>query len=215
MKTPAPSSQLPALAVALVIGVIGALPSVALADWPMYGHDPQHTSYNPDESLIGPRNVAQVVPRWQVVVGSIDNPSSSTPSVAHGRVYVGSSVLSGPNFFAFQATTGAPAWSADLGYLASCEKVGIGSTAAISGTVLAVGGGDGAYYGLDAQTGARLWREPLDVGSSGFAWASPVLASGRAYLGASSYCDNPTVRGEIRAVLVQCQDRRFELQVVQ
>ena len=63
-------------------------------DWPMYGHDPQHTGYNPDESLIGPRNVAQVVPRWRVLVGSIDNPSSSTPSVAHGRVYVGSSVPS-------------------------------------------------------------------------------------------------------------------------
>ena len=104
-------------------------------DWPMYGHDPQHTGYNPDESLIGPRNVAQVVPRWQVAVGSSDNPSSSTPSVAHGLVYVGSSVPSGPNFFAFEATTGAPAWSADLHYMASCEKVGIGSTAAISGTL--------------------------------------------------------------------------------
>ena len=169
-------------------------------DWPMYGHDPQHTGYNPDESLIGPRNVGQVVPRWQVAVGSSDYPSSSTPSVAHGRVYLGSSVPAGPNFFAFEATTGAPAWSADLGYLVSCEKVGIGSTAAISGTVLAVGGGDGAYYGLDAQTGASLWREPLDVGPSGFAWESPLLARGRAYLGTASYCDNPTVRGEIRAV---------------
>src|SRR5438046_1274972 len=106
-------------------------------DWPMYGRDPQHTGYNPAETLIGPRNVAQVVPRWQVVVGSITNPSSSTPSVAHGRVYVGSSLPSGPNFFAFEATTGAPAWSADLGYRASCEKVGIGSTAAISGTAMA------------------------------------------------------------------------------
>ena len=169
-------------------------------DWPMYGRDPQHTSYNPDESLIGQDNVGQLVSRWQVFLGSNGEPSSSTPSVSGGRVYVGSSVATGPNFFAFEAKTGAPAWSADLGYKADCENVGIGSTSAISGTALVVGGGDDAYYGLHAETGARLWREPLDVGHSGFAWESPLLAYGRAYLGVASYCDNPPVRGELRAV---------------
>ena len=120
--------------------------------------------------------------------------------MAGGRVYVGSSAPTGPNFFAFDAQTGAPAWSANLGYKADCENVGIGSTAANSGTVLAVGGGDEAYYGLNAQTGASLWREPLNVGSSGFAWVSPLLVGDRAYLGVASYCDNPPVRGELRAV---------------
>ena len=169
-------------------------------DWPMYGHDLQRTGYNPDKSLISADNVGQLVSRWQVYLGSNGNPSSSTPSVALGRVYVGSSVPTGPNYFAFDARTGAPEWSADLGYTASCEKVGIGSTAAISGTVLAVGGGDGAYYGLDAQTGATLWRNPLGAGASGMAWVSPLLAYGRAYVGVASYCDNPPVRGQIRAV---------------
>ncbi|HEX8217910.1 MAG TPA: PQQ-binding-like beta-propeller repeat protein [Chloroflexia bacterium] len=169
-------------------------------DWPMYGHDAQHTSYNPDETLIGAANVEQLVSRWQVFLGSNGNPSSSSPSVAGGRVYVGSSVASGPNFFAFDAKTGAPAWSANLGYKSDCEDVGIGSTAAISGTVLAVGGGDEAYYGLDARTGARLWREEMSAGGSAFAWVSPLLAAGRAYVGVASYCDNPPVRGELRAV---------------
>jgi outer membrane protein assembly factor BamB len=169
-------------------------------DWPMYGHDPQHTGYNPDESSIGPGNVANVVPHWQVFLGTNGTPSSSTPSVAGGRVYVGSSVPTGPNFFSFDANTGTPVWSANLGYLASCQGVGIGSTPAISGTVLAVGGGDAAYYGLNAETGFELWREPLDVGSSGFAWVSPLLSAGRAYLGVASDCDNPSVRGEVRAV---------------
>jgi len=169
-------------------------------DWTMYGHDAQHTSYNSDESLIGHDNVQRLASRWQVFLGNSVDRSSSTPSVAGGRVYVGSSVPSGPNFFAFDATTGAPVWSADLGYSDSCQKVGIGSTAAISGTVLAVGGGDSAYYGLNAQTGARLWREALDVGPSGFAWVSPLLTAGRAYVGVASYCDNPPVRGDIRAV---------------
>jgi outer membrane protein assembly factor BamB len=169
-------------------------------DWPMYGHDPGHTSNNPDESLIDQENVGQLVSRWQVFLGSNALPSSSTPSVVNGRVYVGSSVATGPNFFAFDAQTGAVNWSADLGYLQTCISVGIGSTSAISGTVLAVGGGDAAYYGLDANTGDKLWREPLDVGPSGFAWTSPLLAHARAYVGVASNCDNPPVRGELRAL---------------
>jgi outer membrane protein assembly factor BamB len=169
-------------------------------DWPMYGRDPQHTSYNPEETVLNRDNVGQLVSRWQVFLGSNGNPSSSTPSVSGGRVYVGSSAPSGPNFFAFDAKTGAPAWSANLGYLSACEDVGIGSTAAISSTVLAVGGGDSAYYGINAQTGAALWRVPMDAGASAFAWESPLLAAGRAYLGIASYCDDPPVRGEVRAV---------------
>ena len=70
----------------------------------------------------------------------------------------------------------------------------------ISGTVLAVGGGDRAYYGLNALTGAQLWREDIDAGQSAFAWESPLLANGLAYLGVASDCDNPSVRGEVRAV---------------
>ncbi|MEO8288436.1 MAG: PQQ-binding-like beta-propeller repeat protein [Chloroflexota bacterium] len=169
-------------------------------DWPMYGHDPQHTSYNPDESVITADNVQHLTPRWQVFLGSNGTPSSSSPSVAGGLVYAGSSVATGANFFAFNAQTGAPAWSAGLGYIDSCNDVGIGSTASISGSVLAVGGGDAAYYGLNAQNGQLLWREPLDVGFSGFAWESPLLVGGKAYLGIASYCDNPSVRGEVRAL---------------
>ena len=57
-----------------------------------------------------------------------------------------------------------------------------------------------AYYGLDATTGAQLWRVPLNAGNSAFAWASPLIANGRTYLGVSSRCDNPSVRGEVRGV---------------
>jgi outer membrane protein assembly factor BamB len=175
----------------------------------MYGYDLSRTNYNPAETAISAANVTQLVPRWQAPLGygAIPDlsafPSSSAPVVADGRVFVGSSVDSGPNYFAFDARTGAPLWSKDLGHISAPEcppNVGIGSTAAISGTVLVGGGGDAAYYGLDTATGAQLWRQPLDAGASGFAWASPLLAHGRAYLGAVSYCDNPSVRGEVRTV---------------
>ena len=62
------------------------------------------------------------------------------------------------------------------------------------------GGGDSAYYGLDAATGAQVWRSPLAAGFNGFPWASPLIAGSRVYLGVSSRCDNPSVRGAVRAV---------------
>src|SRR5438093_1384003 len=35
-------------------------------DWPMYGHDWGHTSYNPAETTISVANVNQLQSRWQV-----------------------------------------------------------------------------------------------------------------------------------------------------
>jgi hypothetical protein len=174
------------------------LPSAG--DWPIYGHDNSRTSFNPAETAINAANVNQLVPRWQANVGIGEYPSSSSPAVANGKVYAASSAPLGDNFFAFDAITGGPAWSADLGYVNDCSLVGIGSSPAVSGTVVSVGGGDRAFYGLDANSGAQLWRHDMNVGSSGFAWASPLLAHGRAYIGIASNCDAPSVRGEVRAL---------------
>ncbi|MFI5184500.1 MAG: PQQ-binding-like beta-propeller repeat protein [Vicinamibacteria bacterium] len=178
----------------------------ATADaWPMYGHDAQRTNYNPAEKTITTANVGQLVVSWTVDVGTSAVPSNSAPTVANGHVYVGSSVAQGSNFFAFDATTGQLVWGADLHYTfdASCdiyENVGIPSTAAVANGVVIVGGGDAAYYGLDEKTGVILWRHDLNVGRSGFAWESPLVANGRAYIGISTRCDNPPVRGEVRAL---------------
>ncbi|MDQ3706348.1 MAG: PQQ-binding-like beta-propeller repeat protein [Chloroflexota bacterium] len=174
-------------------------------DWPMLGHDVSRTSFNPHERALSATNIDSLVPRWRAVINPEGIPAGSAPSVANGRVYIGGSAHAGPNFFAFEASSGAPLWQVSLGYASTdCSaegiEVGIGSTAAILGSIVVVGGGDAAYYGLDADTGATLWRDPLDVGPSGFAWASPLLAHGRAYYGAASHCDNPSVRGEVRSV---------------
>ena len=170
-------------------------------DWPMYGHDVSRTNYNPDETLIGAANVNQLVQRWQANIFNRPTPPSGAPSVANGKVYVGSSRSSGDNFFAFDAVTGQQAWNVNVGYgVYGCLDVGIGSTAAISGTVVSVGGGDQAYYGLDAESGAQIWRNPINLGSSAYAWVSPLMAYGRSYVGMASNCDNPSVRGEVRAL---------------
>ena len=167
----------------------------------MYGHDQSRTNFNAAETAINRDTVANLTPRWQARVGSNGVAPSGAPSVANGRVYVASSVASGPNFFSFDATTGNRAWSAFIGHIeVSCFNVGIGATPAVSGNMVVAGGGDAAYYGLDASTGAQRWRNPLNVGSSGFPWELPLIAGSRVYLGVASRCDDPSVRGELRAV---------------
>ncbi|HMA37772.1 MAG TPA: PQQ-binding-like beta-propeller repeat protein [Chloroflexia bacterium] len=196
----APSSILPLAAPASgAAGDSGPGPD----DWPMYGHDPSRTNYNPGETRLTPDNVEQMGPRWQAAIGSGLAPPSSAPSVAGGLVYVGSSVTTGPNFLAYDATTGALAWGATLGHVPTCFNVGIGATPAIAGKLVVAGGTDSAYYGLDAASGAVVWRQPLNAGPSAFPWASPLITAGRAYVGVASGCDNPPVRGAIQALDLQ------------
>ncbi|HWX24597.1 MAG TPA: PQQ-binding-like beta-propeller repeat protein, partial [Vicinamibacteria bacterium] len=180
------------------------------SEWPMYSHDPGHTNTNPQEVTLSPAGVSALGPIFQVNIGShIVNSfayfSNSTPTISGGTVYVGSATSTGNNFFAFNAATGAALWAANLGYAYAdaCgpfDNVGIPSTAAVSGNILAVGGGDGAYYGVDAGSGAVLWRVPLNAGGSGYSWSSPVILGQRVYWGVASQCDNPPVRGRVQVV---------------
>jgi outer membrane protein assembly factor BamB len=177
----------------------GSLPG----DWPTYGHDPQRTGYNPDETTINAANAHLLTQAWQsnIGLGETEMPAFSAPSVANGRVYIAGSRDQGDNFFSFDTGDGHTAWSASIGRNPSeCFGVGIGSTAAVSGTMVSIGGGDGAYYGFNAGNGSQLWRDPLGVGPSGFAWTSPLMANGQVYMGVASDCDNPSVRGELRSL---------------
>jgi polyvinyl alcohol dehydrogenase (cytochrome) len=167
----------------------------------MYGHDLSRTNYNPDETILNKANVKHLGSLWQADIGYGTQPTSSTPSVANGKVYVGSSVLTGSNFLSFDARTGSRDWEITLGHSpASCFGVGIGSTSAISDHVVVVGGADGAYYGIDADAGKLLWRDAIGGGPSSYPWASPLVWSGRAYIGVSSGCGNPSVQGGMQAV---------------
>src|SRR4026207_1819671 len=53
-------------------------------DWPMYGHDPAHTSYNPNETLISFSNVDRLVARWtSPALGYNGHATSRAPSGAN------------------------------------------------------------------------------------------------------------------------------------
>lgn len=115
--------------------------STAPGDWPMYGHDISRTNFNPDETIISRDNVNDLVQRWQANTGTGNVVTSGGPSVANGRVFVGSTVATGNNFFAFDAVTGKPAWNQFVGYLTGCLLSGVPSTSAIDGGVVSVGVG--------------------------------------------------------------------------
>jgi outer membrane protein assembly factor BamB len=175
--------------------------SPTTSDWPTYGCEPGRTGRNAGETRLAVANMGALAPRWQADIGMGSLPPSGGPTVAGGSVFVGSSVDPGNNFFAFDATTGRLLWTASVGQGGTAaDGIAIGATSAVSGTVVVAGGRDRAYYGLRTDTGAVLWRHDMDAGESGFAWASPLILGNRAYIGISSEFDNPSVRGEIRAL---------------
>jgi outer membrane protein assembly factor BamB len=177
-----------------------AVPS-APADWTMYGGDPTRSNHNAGATRLAVSSVEALAPLWQADVGLGRLPPSGTPAIASGRVFVGSSVGTGDNFFAIDAASGRRLWSANIGHgSTNAGGIGIGAGPAVAGSVVVAGGGDQAYYGLEAGTGRLLWRNAMDAGESAFPWCSPLVAAGRAYVGIASEFDNPSVRGELRAL---------------
>ena len=105
--TPTPIAASGAAAAPATTAPYGGAFAGAPGDWPMYGHDPARSGYNDGETALDLSTVGQLGPRWQVGIGIGANPSSSAPSIADGRVFIGSSSTTGDNFFAFDAATGA------------------------------------------------------------------------------------------------------------
>lgn len=92
-----------ALIVAALVAVTVPLARAADAcdgDWPMYGHDVQHSFSQECGAAITAGNVQQLVPKW--VVRAQDSVTAS-PTVVDGKVYVGS--WDG-TFYAIDAETG-------------------------------------------------------------------------------------------------------------
>jgi outer membrane protein assembly factor BamB len=75
----------------------------------------------------------------------------ATPAVAYRRVFLGT--IDGI-FTAFDAATGAPRWSRDLG-------ASVYGSAAVSHEVVFIGTTDGVFHALSARTGEELWRQDL------------------------------------------------------
>jgi outer membrane protein assembly factor BamB len=196
--------------------IAGAKPAAAEAalvtgpslDWPQYLHGPQHSSVSLATAFT-PSNAASAsqVWHWQppAVTGRPAPRLDASPTVVAGRVYIGAQ--SG-GFFALKEATGAKVWSRQLDTEphVTCPARGITSTAAVlpdpvTGTSTVYVSGARFLYALKAATGAVVWKTEIGPASAPanayYNWSSPTVAGGHIYVGLSSGCDKPLIRGGV------------------
>ncbi len=213
------SSGMRAVRVLTVASLAAALPSVpAIAvsgaatvnlDWPQHLHDAQHSSVSP-ATAITTSNAASVHQTWHwqppTVSGRPTPTLDASPTVVGGRVFIGSG--SG-RFYALSESAGTVEWHRQLDTEASqtCPARGITATAAVvpdpvTNTTIAYVSGARYLYALNAASGTQLWKTligPSQVPSPNayYNWSSPTVAGGHIYVGVSSSCDKPMVRGGV------------------
>ncbi len=206
-------------ALTAVLGLAGVmqLPQVAAAglpradalslDWPQYLDGPQHTSVSKATAftMANAASVSQVW-HWQppAVAGEPAPVLDASPTVVAGSVYIGAQ--SG-GFYALNESTGAVEWSRQLDTRpnGTCRALGITSTAAVladpvTGAMTVYVSGARYLYALNAATGAVIWQTEVGPPSVSapdayYNWSSPTVTGGHIYVGLSSGCDNPLVRG--------------------
>lgn len=137
--------------------------------WPMWRHDPAHSGVGQS----GPTNLTL---RWKFTTsGAV----VSSPSIANGRVYVGSH---DKNLYCLNARTGSLIWK-----FSTNER--IKSSPAVVGGRVYVGPDDGYVYCLDAYNGSLIWSTyaggPIQVnfGAAPALRSSPIVVGGKVYVG--------------------------------
>ena len=208
-----------AVALAALLAVSwGFLPSDAQSqvNWPQYLHGNQHSSFSPDATAITAKDAATVKEVWNWMPAAPPIPQLgyilyASPSVYDGVIYIGAD---NGTFYALNEATGAIIWQRFFGYVSrlSCPGdqqgyFGFVSTAAVANDpvtkspTLYVNSPDGYLYALDPSNGETLWRNMVGIPSTAensyYAYSSPAVANGHVYVGISSQCNHPWVRGGV------------------
>jgi outer membrane protein assembly factor BamB len=178
-----------------------------------------HSSATFGPASVNPANAGSLKAAWSfqeqppVGKGQPQGGFSASPTVADGMVFIGSET---GNFYALQESTGQLVWQRTLDYEqvggnGNCRNArGITGTATVApdprtGSLTVYAAGARYLYALDAATGVLEWKAL--VGPTGSAavrgayynYASPTVAGGRIFMGVSSSCNNPFVRGGIQS----------------
>jgi outer membrane protein assembly factor BamB len=200
-----------AVAVVATVAGTGTTRAASSADWPGYLYSTSHSSYNAAATAITPANAHTLKRVW---IFKPDAPAVkslggfyASPAVRDGVVYIG-----GRNgyFYAINEATGALIWKRFIGYVPglTCGAEGFTSTATVApdpttgDATVYVYGATGYLYALNAANGTNVWPPavvaiPSTTKSDYYAWSSPLVLDGHIYLGVSSGCDRPLIRGAL------------------
>jgi outer membrane protein assembly factor BamB len=199
-------------AAVVVLIAAGASPAAASVgvNWTGYLRGAKHSSFSP-QTVITPANAGSLVKRWTFIpqagpAGAPGKQFTASPTVSNGHVYIGANT---GDFYALDLRTGQTLWKQFLGFQPklTCNKRGITSTATVAKDpatgkqTVYVAGGDGYLYALNAATGSVVWKSlvgptpPSTTVNDVYNWASPIVFGGNVYMGISSNCDDPWVRG--------------------
>jgi len=184
-------------------GAAGTAAGTTFVNWPQYLYSPDHLSANAAATGITPANAKHLTRVWQF------NPATtgflSSPVVYNGVIYIG-----GKNgyFYALNETTGAIIWKRFIGVVPklTCGRQGFTSTATVApdpatgNPTIYVYGATGYLYAMNAADGTDVWPPaavaiPSTTVNDYYAWSSPLVTGGNIYVGISSQCDVPLVRG--------------------
>lgn len=195
----------------MLSGILGAGNAAGQTDvnWPGYLYSSSHSSDNLSATSITPANAAQLKVAWKFVppigpVGALRGFLSS-PTVYDGVIYIGAR---NGYFYALDESTGAVIWQRFIGYVThkTCGAQGFSSTATVvpdpttGNPTVYVYGATGYLYAMNAADGTDVWPPtqvaiPSATISDYYAWSSPLVLGGNVYVGISSECDRPLVRG--------------------
>jgi outer membrane protein assembly factor BamB len=185
---------------------------VGSADWPAFLDGPAHASDNRSQVAIAPDNVAALVMKWHFVGDQPTMPGqphpsyTASPTVADGAVFIGSR---NGWFYKLDEQTGTVMAKVFIGFQPghTCTAGGFVATATVardpaSGQdTVYVAAPDGYLYALRAADLSTEWRSVVAIPSATvsdyFQWSSPTVVGGRIYVGVSSHCDKPLVRGGV------------------
>jgi polyvinyl alcohol dehydrogenase (cytochrome) len=212
VRRPAAAASLAALLL-LLLPAPSSRAVLAADNWSSYLFGPRHTSYQASATVITVANAASLVPVWTWFPDPPTEPGQpgpqlfSSPTVVGGRIYIGSQT---GDFYALDEVTGAVIWKTNLGWqpAISCPARGIYSTATVGKDPLThvltvyVAGQDGYLYALKADDGTQIWKafvvDPGVERNEGLNWASPTIVRGHVFMGMSSNCDAPLIRGGLK-----------------
>jgi polyvinyl alcohol dehydrogenase (cytochrome) len=213
---------IPRASVVIVVSVLTSasvgtpVATAAVPDWPGYLHGPRHSSYNAGATTWTPATAVSFSSDWTfsdappTATGQPGRGFNSSPTVSGGSVYIGSNT---GVFYAIDEATGTERWHRSLGYT-TAKTCGYGrgvtSTATVAPdpsrggqTTVYVAGGDGYLYALKASDGSIVWRSfVVSIGASqntGYNWSSPSVIGNQIFMGVSSQCDKPLIRGGLKS----------------